>query len=130
MPVSQTTKGLTPRNISTWRCLNGSVPRGSLQGPLTFVVLVGDLTPGCLMHKYVDNTVDTTLAEILTSALLHWCDPTSARILLPHMAPQHNQCTVFTNWINPEMGNPHNVWMHQGCAVQECTVLCRFISIT
>ena len=41
---------------STWKSLNGSMPQGSLLGPLTFLVLIDDLAPGCLTHKYVDDT--------------------------------------------------------------------------
>jgi len=31
-------------------------------GPLTFLVLINDLTTACLVHKFVD---DTTLSEII-----------------------------------------------------------------
>ena len=48
--------------LSTWRQLCGSMPQGSLLGTLSFLVLVNDLAPGCLTHKYVD---DTTMTEIL-----------------------------------------------------------------
>jgi len=40
------------------------MPQGSLLGPLAFLVQIDDLAPGCLTHKYVD---DTTMTEILTS---------------------------------------------------------------
>ena len=45
--------------------LNGSIPQGSPLGPLTFLVMIDDLAPGCLTHKYID---DTTLMEILSIA--------------------------------------------------------------
>jgi len=50
---------------STWKTLNGSMPQGSPLGPLTFLVMIDDLAPGCLTHKYVDNT---TLTEIISSS--------------------------------------------------------------
>ena len=40
------------------------MPQGSLLGPLAFLVQIDDLAPGCLTHKYVD---DTTISEILPS---------------------------------------------------------------
>jgi len=42
--------------------LSGSMPQGSLSGPLTFIVLIDDLTTGCMTHKFVD---DTTLSEFI-----------------------------------------------------------------
>jgi len=38
------------------------MPEGSWLGPLSFLVLINDLNPDCLVHKYVD---DTTLTELL-----------------------------------------------------------------
>jgi len=38
------------------------MPQGSLLGPLTFIVLIDDLTTGCMTHKFVD---DTTLSEFI-----------------------------------------------------------------
>jgi len=37
------------------------MPQGSHLGPLTFVILINALQPGCLTHKYVD---DTTMTEV------------------------------------------------------------------
>ena len=53
------------RKTSSWRYLYGSMPQGSLLGPVSFLVLIDDLAPGCQTHKYVD---DTTMSEILKSA--------------------------------------------------------------
>jgi len=38
------------------------MPQGSWLGPLSFLVLINDLSTGCPVHKYVD---DTTLTELL-----------------------------------------------------------------
>jgi len=46
--------------FSDWLCLKGSMPQGSWLGPLTFLILINDLTAPCMIHKFVD---DTTLSE-------------------------------------------------------------------
>jgi len=46
--------------LSSWRPLMGGMPHGSWLGPLSFLVLIDDLTAGCPIVKYVD---DTTLSE-------------------------------------------------------------------
>ena len=38
------------------------MPQGSWLSPLSFLVLINDLSTGCPVHKYVD---DTTLSEVL-----------------------------------------------------------------
>ena len=48
--------------FSDWLTLKGGMPQGSFMGPLTFLVLINDLTTACLVHKFVD---DTTLSEII-----------------------------------------------------------------
>jgi len=48
--------------FSSWVMLSGSMPQGSLLGPLTFIDLIDDLTTGCMTHKFVD---DTTLSEFI-----------------------------------------------------------------
>jgi len=48
--------------FSDWLSLNGGMPQGYWLGPLTFIVLIDDLSTGCLMHKFVD---DSTLSEII-----------------------------------------------------------------
>jgi len=42
--------------------LNGEMPQGSWLGPLSFLVLINELKPDCLVHKYV---YDTKLTELL-----------------------------------------------------------------
>jgi len=48
--------------FSDWVALKGSMPQGSWLDPLTFLILIDDLTAACLVHKFVD---DTTLSEII-----------------------------------------------------------------
>ena len=38
------------------------MPQGSWLGPLAFQVLIDDLSTGCPLHKYAD---DTTLSELV-----------------------------------------------------------------
>ena len=52
--------------LSSWRPLMGGMPQGSWLGPLLFLVLTDDLTAGCPIVKYVD---DTTLSENFQSKL-------------------------------------------------------------
>ena len=47
---------------SEWLQLAAGMPQGSYLGPLTFIILINALQPGCLTHKYVD---DTTMTEVL-----------------------------------------------------------------
>ena len=42
--------------------LKGAMPQGSCLGPQAFLVLTDDLSAGCPLHKYVD---DTTLSELV-----------------------------------------------------------------
>jgi len=48
--------------LSDWLQLAAGMPQGSYLGPLTFVILIDALRPGCLTQKYVD---DTTMTEVL-----------------------------------------------------------------
>jgi len=48
--------------IFYWKELSGAMPQGSWLEPLSFLVLINDLSTGCTVHKYVD---DTTLYEVL-----------------------------------------------------------------
>ena len=41
------------------------MPQGSYLGPLTFVIFIDSLRPGCLTHKFVD---DTTMTETLNKS--------------------------------------------------------------
>ena len=50
--------------VSQWLTLYGAMPRSSWLGSISFLVMIDDLAPGCIMHKYVD---DTTLTEVLKS---------------------------------------------------------------
>ena len=50
--------------LSSWLPLMGGMPQGSWLGPLSFLVLIDDLTAGCPIVKYV---VDTTLSETFQS---------------------------------------------------------------
>jgi len=43
------------------------MPQGSYLGPLTFVILIDSLRPGCLTHKFVD---DTTMTEISNKSVV------------------------------------------------------------
>ena len=48
--------------FSDWIRLRGGMPQGSWLGPLIFIILIDDLCPSVLTHKYLD---DTTLTEII-----------------------------------------------------------------
>ena len=48
--------------VSDWVTLRGGMPQGSWLGPLIFIILIDDLRPRLLTHKFVD---DTTLSEIV-----------------------------------------------------------------
>jgi len=52
----------TSQSLSSWKELKGAMPQGSWLGPRSFLVLINDLSTGCPVHKYVDNT---TLTELL-----------------------------------------------------------------
>ena len=45
--------------LSDWLQLSAGMPQGSYLGPLTFIILIDALRPGCLTHKYVDDTTTT-----------------------------------------------------------------------
>ena len=49
---------------SDWLYLAGGMPQGSVLGPLSFLLLIDDLSLQCFIHKYVD---DTTLTGLLTN---------------------------------------------------------------
>ena len=72
-------------SVSTFKNLKGAMPQGSWLGPLAFLVLIDDLSTGCPLHKYVDDTklselvqpkeldthILTYLADLLTWAALN-----------------------------------------------------------
>jgi len=45
-----------------WITLNGIMPQGCYMDLLICLVLINDLTAGCLLHKFMD---DTTVSEII-----------------------------------------------------------------
>jgi len=51
--------------MSRWLTLNGAMPQGSWLGPLSFLIMTDDLDPGCVTHKYVDDTI---LTEVLSQS--------------------------------------------------------------
>jgi len=55
---------LRDSQYSDWLCLAGAMPQGSVLGPLSFLLLIDDLSLQCLIHKYVD---DATLTALLTN---------------------------------------------------------------
>ena len=70
-------------SVSSFNKLNGAMPQGSFLGPLAFLILIDDLSTGCPLHKYVDDTTlselvqpkqrDTHIQTYLTN-LLSWAD--------------------------------------------------------
>ena len=48
--------GAAARPDLTGLTLNGAMPQGSWLGPLSFLIMTDDLDPGCVTHKYVDDT--------------------------------------------------------------------------
>jgi len=44
----------TSQSLS-WKELKGAMPQGSWLGPLSFLVLINDLSTGCPVHKYYQN---------------------------------------------------------------------------
>jgi len=49
--------------FSEWLPLKGSMPQGTWLGPLIFVLLIGDLSTGCMLHKFVDDSTPTEIFE-------------------------------------------------------------------
>jgi len=66
-------------------------PQGSYLGPLMFLVLINDLSAGCLLHKFVD---DTTLSEIIPNA-----ETSSSMSSLVEGVLNWSQCNLMNiNW--------------------------------
>ena len=51
--------------LSDWLQLAARMPQRSYLDPLTFIILIDSLRPGCLTHKFVD---DTTMTETLNKS--------------------------------------------------------------
>jgi len=64
--------------FSEWLQLKGSMPQGSWLGPLTFIILIDDLTAQCLIHKYFD---DTTLSEFVSGNFISIMDQHIATVM-------------------------------------------------
>jgi len=52
--------------LSDWLQLAAGMLQGSYLGPLMFVIFIDSLRPGCLTHKFID---DTTMTEILNKSV-------------------------------------------------------------
>ena len=50
-------------SVSTFKNLKGAMPQGSWLGPLAFLVLIDDLSTGCPLLKYVDDTMLSELVQ-------------------------------------------------------------------
>ena len=53
------------KTLSEWMSVGASMHQGSYLGPLTFIMLTDHLRPGCLTHKYID---DTKMTETIKKA--------------------------------------------------------------
>ena len=79
-------------SVSTFKNLKGAMPQGSWLGPLAFLVLRDDLSTGCPLHKYVD---DTTLSELVQPKQLDTHNLTYLAELLTWAA--HNGMEINTS---------------------------------
>jgi len=50
--------------LNNWLQLLVGMPQDTYLGPLTFVILIDSLQPGCLTHKFVDDTTMKSAACI------------------------------------------------------------------
>ena len=76
--------------VSDWLTLSGGMPRGSYLGPHIFLVVINDLTAGCLLHKFMD---DTTLSEI---TLKDGCSEMTT--ILSDVVKWSNSNLMIINW--------------------------------
>ena len=60
--------------LSDWLQLSARMPQGSYLGPLTFIILVDALQPGCLTHKYVNDTTTEVLGRSAVSRMQSFVD--------------------------------------------------------
>jgi len=75
--------------LSDWLQLSASMPHGSYLGPLTFIVLIDALQPGCLTHQYVDNT---TMTEFLSRSAV-----SSMQVFVDELVQQATDVGVIMN---------------------------------
>ena len=66
MPCERQQRVNVMDTVSDWVTLRGGMPQGSWLGPLIFIILIDDLRPRLLTHKFVD---DTTLFEIMVKGI-------------------------------------------------------------
>jgi len=64
-------------------------PQGSYLGPLTFVIYIDALQPGCMTHKYVD---DTTMTEVLGRSA-----PSSMQSFVDQLVQQATDAGMIVN---------------------------------
>jgi len=75
--------------ISDWLHLTAEMPQGSYLGPLTFVILIDALRPGCLTHKYVNGT---TMNEILDKSAV-----SSMQLFVDELVQRATETSMIVN---------------------------------
>ena len=72
--------------FSDWAVLRGGMPQGSYLRPLIFIILIDDLRPELLTHKFVDaTTVSETVVRGSTSAMQSTAEALIERSQQNHM---------------------------------------------
>jgi len=54
---------IIPYYSSDWVIFGGAMPQDSWLGSLIFIILIDDLRPQPLTHKYIDNTLSEIIAK-------------------------------------------------------------------
>jgi len=97
------------------------MPQGSHLGPLTFVILINALQPGCLTHKYVD---DTTMTAFLSRSAV-----SSMQSLVDELVHQATDTGMIVNGrktkemlIRPVLKDPPPFVSLSGAPVDRVTV--------